>query len=126
MKPYNPHKRYLGPENKPYLNKFIFPFPPGIPELKDSWNQAAYGHDSGYEGDIYAGWLGWIKKWLNRKQAEKNRAEVDDKFYRELCKGIIRIKGQITRDQEEEAYAYAKVVYIAVQKAGWSFYKVGS
>jgi len=127
MKPYDPNRRYLGPENKPYLNKFIFAFPPNVPQLEEPWNQAAYDHDCGYEGEEFAGWMGWLKKLWYRSEVQFERSLVDDEFYDALCKPIMKLKREfkITPQQELEAYAYAKIVHKAVERLGFAFYKTG-
>lgn len=124
MMEFDKDKRYLGPEGH-WSVKYIPAFPPSVPELYDLWNKAAYNHDEGYEGNEYAGWFGWIKKWVNRVEVEAERELIDEQFETELFRAIELIKPQLSRAQLEEAYAYTAIVYKAVRKMGWSFYKTG-
>jgi len=125
MKPFDPNKKYLGPEGH-WLSEFIPPHPPSVPELYDLWNRASYNHDKGYEGEEYSGWFGWIKKFFNRIEAETERSYVDEQFETELIRAIELLKKELTREQVEIAYAYTAIVYKAVRKFGWSFYKTGA
>ena len=123
MKPYDPKKRYLGPQGH-WLTKVIPEFPPGCEVVQPYWNEAAYNHDTDYEGEDYKGFWGWVKKWLNREQVEEARKLSDDKFYFALVRGIKAVKSELKQEQRLIAEKYANIVYQSVRKGGWAFYKV--
>lgn len=125
MEPYNPNKRYLGPQNH-WLNKYIPEHPKNAPErMMDDWNEAAYEHDVDFDGDDYAGWFGWIKKWINRKKVREEISKANQKFRDKLILSVERHKHLMTVDTRVRSFAYANIVYQAVEGFGWAFYKVG-
>ena len=125
MKPYDPNVRYLGPQGH-WLNKYIPEYPPGAPEeLKELWNQAAFGHDVDFEGSEYAGFTGWVKKWLSRDQVKRDIRKANQKFRDRLIIAIEQTKHLMTIEERVIAFEYASIVFKAVENFGWAFYKVG-
>lgn len=120
MKPYDPSKRYFGPQDH-WLCDFIPEFPPNMPVLRLKFNKPAYNHDAGYEGEKRSGFMGRIKDaW--------ERWAIDKRFLFELNTGIEEAFNdhQITCKQMQEATAYAKAAYLAVRAVGWSFFRRGN
>ena len=125
MKPYDPNKRYLGPQGS-QLNKYIPETPPNAPsKLKELWNEAAYYHDCDFEGDDYAGFWGWLKKWTNKEQVKKEILDANNRFSQKLILAVERTKDQMSMNERMIAYSYAKIVHEAVDRFGWAFYKTG-
>ena len=116
MEPYNPHKRYLGPQEH-WLTKLIPEVPPNCEVLQPYWNKAAYNHDKGYEGKKEKGIWGAIKNFFTRRK-------VDVTFYEELLAGIEKVKNRLSDSQYEMAKTYANIVFTAVRSGGWNFYRV--
>jgi hypothetical protein len=117
MEPYDPNKRYFGPQGSP-LNKLIPQAPPTMPILQPVFNKAAYEHDCDYEGEKKKGIFGKLQNILDRRNA-------DIKFRDKMLQGIYIAadKGTISPEQEVFAIKYAKAAYIAVRAGGWAFYK---
>jgi hypothetical protein len=125
MKPYDDTKTYLGP-NGHWSKKWIPKVPPGVEIVHPYWNKAAYNHDVAYDGNDYSGLLGWVKKWLNRREVERQRLKADKAFLNDLLLGIERAQHKMTGEQLIIAQGYAQIVFDAVHAFGWSFYKTGS
>lgn len=124
MNPYDESVEYLGPQNS-WLTRYIPKFPITCEVLKPSWNKVAYEHDVAYQGDEYAGFCGWVKKWFNRKQVNHERGVADTKFFDGLKRAIYQKRDELTDIQEAIAFEYATVCYKAVKRYGWAFYRVG-
>lgn len=124
MKPYDYKKTYLGP-NGHWSKKYIPKVPPTCEILHPFWNKYAYDHDVAYEGDDYAGFWGWVKKVINRKKVETQRLKADEDFYNGLMSAIDRNRHLLSEEQMIVAETYAMMVFKAVNKAGWAFYKTG-
>ena len=119
MEPYDPDKRYFGPQGSP-LCKLIPEAPPTVPQLEPVFNRAAYNHDVGYSGKRKSGILGYIKDFFERKR-------IDEKFLDDMELGIMQYlaEDKITEEQADIALLYAKIAYKAVRKLGWTFYRKG-
>jgi hypothetical protein len=117
MEPFNPDKRYLGPQGH-WLTDLIPPNPPTLPQLYDLWNEAAYNHDVGYDGQRRKGLFGFIKDVFERKR-------IDEAFHDELIDACYGIEHFITEEQLEAALDYADLIYWAVRGGGWKFYRTG-
>lgn len=119
MEPYDPDKRYFGPQGSP-LCKLIPEAPPTVPQLESVFNRAAYSHDGGYEGNRRSGLRGLIKDYFERRR-------IDKKFLDDMELGIMQYlsEGKITEEQTDIALLYANVAYKAVRKLGWTFYRKG-
>jgi hypothetical protein len=117
MEPYDPKKRYFGPQGSP-LNKLIPQAPPTMPILQPVFNKAAYNHDCAYEGKKEKGILGKIINILNRRKA-------DIAFKDQMLAGINQAyyDDVISEEQKDFADKYAKTAYAAVRLGGWAFYK---
>jgi len=119
MEPYDPNKRYFGPQGSP-ICKLIPEAPPTVPQLEPVFNRAAYTHDVGYSGTKERGFLGWIKNYIERKN-------IDQKFIDDMTLGIMQYLAEekITEDEADISLLYAELAYKAVRKLGWTFYRKG-
>ena len=116
MEPYDPQKRYLGPQGH-WLSDLIPEVPPSCELVRPYWNKAAYNHDKGYEGDKELGIWGVIKNYFKRRK-------IDVTFYEDLLAGVESVKEHLNESQYELAKAYANIVFTAVRSGGWSFYRI--
>lgn len=125
MEKYDPNKRYLGPQGH-WLTKWIPECPRNAPdELKELWNQAAYDHDEDFHGDEFAGFMGWLKKWINKTKVKKEISESNQKFRDKLTLAVVKTKHLMTPLDTTLAFEYANIVFNAVEQFGWAFYKTG-
>ena len=125
MNPYDPNKRYLGPQGH-WLNKVIPEYPLGAPaELKELWNQAAYRHDEDFEGDEFVGFWGWVKKYNNRKEVRREIEKANLKFGNSLILAVEKTRSQMVPHEVMIAFKYANIVKDSVDKFGFAFYKTG-
>ena len=124
MKPYDKTVDYLGPQGT-WITKYIPKVPPSCEVLHPLWNRVAYDHDVAYSGSEFKGFMGWIRKWINKDIVEEERRIADLRFRQGLRSAVEVMRSQLTPVQFDIAIEYAEVVYFAVKKAGWAFYKVG-
>ena len=122
MKEYDPNIDYLGPQGV-WISKYIPKFPRGCEVLKPLWNRVAYEHDCDYSGDEFKGFVGWLRKWVNKDMVEEDRAYADKKFRDGLRQSVEVMRSQLSSKQYDRAIEYAELCYFAVKKAGWAFYK---
>jgi len=116
MEPYDPDKRYFGPQGSP-LCRLIPEAPPTVPQLEPVFNRAAYNHDVGYSGKRKKGILG---EYFERKR-------IDEKFLYDMELGIMQYlaEDKITEEEADISILYASIAYKAVRKLGWTFYRKG-
>lgn len=117
MKPYDPDKRYFGPQGSK-LCAIIPEYPRGIPQIQQVFNKAGYNHDGGYEGEKRKGFWGWFKD-------ARDRYRIDKKLLADLLSGIDYAceRGMITGPEADECDAYAHQAYIAIRAGGWMYFR---
>lgn len=118
MEPYDPNKRYFGPQGSK-LCAIIPEYPKGIPQARPVFNYAGYLHDGGYTGERRSGFMGWL--W-----DAKDRYQIDKEMLANIKKGTKRLQkvGGITKEEAEECIGYGKLAYGAIRLGGWNFFRV--
>ena len=117
MKPYDPNKRYFGPQGS-WLCKLIPEYPKGIPQARPIFNFAGYNHDGGYEGNGRSGFWGWIYDAIERRN-------IDKALLNDLLEGIISYEEQgiLSEEEADECAEYAYVAYEAIRAGGGFFFR---
>lgn len=120
MEPYNPDKRYFGPQGS-RLCAIIPEYPRGVPQVRYIFNMAGYNHDGGYEGERRKGFFGWLRD-------VHERYTVDKKLLEDLLNGIDGAceRGIITPAEADDCDNYAHQAYIAIRAGGWVYFRKGN
>ena len=69
--PYEPAKRYFGPQGH-WLCKYIPAYPPGIKELEEDFNKAAFKHGVDYSGKPSSKWWQRIFHWFLKSNPDQD------------------------------------------------------
>ena len=116
---YNVDVRYFGAQNH-WTTKLFDPFPPGIPQLRNLFNEVSFRHDVDYIGTKRSGWFGRFRDFIDRKYADK-------RFQDDLLDGIMaEWQAKIVTDEEmDEADDFVEIAHSLIRSVGFTFYKTG-
>jgi len=117
MEPYDPNKRYFGPQGSK-LCAIIPEYPLGIPQAQPIFNRGGYVHDRGYEGERRGGFFGW---WWDACE----RRKIDKQLLTDLLTGIDHAceRGELSVAEADRCDTYAHLAYDAIRVGGWVFFR---